>query len=84
MCNLAVEIYLEDQDNVNSECGTFDVERRTVNKVVSPEIKDITADKWLSDLKILSDIEIGDVLVWLIHVGWDGSRLKYYKQDNGF
>ena len=40
---------------------------------------------WSSDIKLLPNIEKGDILIYLLKkYDWNDDRLKLYKKDNGY
>ena len=88
LCQIANEINLEVIDGSfdGDQYKSFDIGRRTVNidneKIVLDEVEGVKG--WTKNLASLPDIEIGDVLVYLLkYCGWDDGRMKRYRFDNG-
>ncbi|XP_062567661.1 uncharacterized protein LOC134229863 [Saccostrea cucullata] len=62
----------------------MDVRRRTVGDRILPSISEVKLCDWNGDLKSVPDIDIADVFVHLINIGWDQNRLHSYKEDRGY
>ena len=81
LCKLAIEIELDDLE-VSDDYEVMDKKRRTVGDQCFPCITSV--DRWSTDLTDVPDIETSDVFIKLLNNGWNTSRLKAYKQDNGY
>ncbi|XP_061185059.1 uncharacterized protein LOC133193101 [Saccostrea echinata] len=83
LCELAREIDLEDIET-KDDYVNMDVRRRTVGDRMLPSISEVKLCDWNGDLKKVPDIDIADVFVYLINIGWDQNRLHSYKVDKGY
>ena len=81
LCKLAIEIELDDLE-VSDDYKVMDKKRRTVGDQCFPCITSV--DRGSTDLIDVPDIEISYVFIKLLNNGWNTSRLKAYKQDNGY
>ena len=88
LCELAQELDLEKITSTN-DYELSQVNRRTITEngitQVVCEIGQVPI--WLSDLKLLPNIEQGqcDILIYLLKkCNWNDDRLKLYKKDNGY
>ena len=84
----ASEINLEAESDSFDDKRDSDQLRRTVviggySNVVLPDVGSITG--WQSDLSSIPNIEMGDIMVYLMTTcGWGAGRLKSYKEDNSY
>ena len=67
---------------MSDDYEVMDKKRRTVGDQCFPCITSV--DRWSTDLTDVPDIETSDVFIKLLNNGWNTSRLKAYKQDNGY